>query len=125
MTDMSAFIQKPGLAGVAPVYTQCTAADKFAAAPNSKYLLHYKCLATPTGAGAFKVVDQTTQTPAGVAIVANAFDAVIQSAGMLANTELINIVDPTTRFRDGQGFVNLTHTGTLTTVSVCIEGPFS
>lgn len=124
MTDMSAAVQSPGLAGVAPTYTQATAADKFLAQPNARYELHYKCGATPTGAGSFKVTDQTTPTPAGASPGAGFADAVVQDAGMTATTELISVIANSNRFRDAQGFINMVHTGTLTTVTVGIRGPY-
>jgi hypothetical protein len=123
MTDMTAAVQKPALTGVAPTYTAVTATDKFAAAPNAKYELHYKNAATPTGAGTFKVVDQTTLAPPASSPAAGFADAVIQNAGMGATTELMALIDNSSRFRDALGFINLTHTGTLTTVTVSIRGP--
>ena len=123
MTDMTSAVLNPGLAGAAPTYTAVTATDKFAAAPNSKYILHYKNGATPTGAGAFKIVDQTTATPAASSPGAGFADAVVQNAGMGATTELVQKIDNSSRFRDAQGFINMTATGTLTTVTVLIIGP--
>jgi hypothetical protein len=124
MTDMTAFVQKPALVGVAPTYTQVTAADFFTAQPNARYMLHYKCGVTPTGAGAFKVTDPSTQVPVGSTAVAGFADAQVQGAGMTATTELIAWIDNSSRFRDANGRVNLTATGTLTTVTVGIFGPF-
>jgi hypothetical protein len=121
MTDIVA--QKPGLAGIAPTYIQATAADRFLALPNSKYMLHYKNGATPTGAGTFKITDATTPTPGAATPGAGFADAVVQNGGMLATTELVQEIDNSTRFRDATGFVNITHTGTLTTVSVAVIGP--
>lgn len=124
MTDMTAAVQKPGLAGIAPTYTAATATDKFTAAPNSRYMLHYKNGATPTGAGAFKLGDPTTPIPTASGLAAGFADAVIQNAGMGATTELISWIDNSSRFRDATNFINLAHTGTLTTVTVAIFGPF-
>jgi hypothetical protein len=123
MTDMTSAVQKPGLSAVAPTYTAVTATDKFIAAPNAKYELHYKNGATPTGAGTFKITDQTTPTPSGSSPGAGFADAIVQNAGMGATTELICLIDNSSRFRDALGFINLAHTGTLTTVSVRILGP--
>lgn len=123
MTDMTAFVQNPALSGVAPTYTAVTAADYFVAQPSAKYLLHYKNGATPTGAGAFKVTDQTTPTPSGASPGAGFADAIVQNAGMLATTELVCKIDNSNRFRDSNGRINLAHTGTLTTVTVAIIGP--
>lgn len=123
MTDMTAAIQRPGIVGVAPVYTQCTANDSFKAAPNSRYTLHYKNGATPTGA--LKITDQASsaQAPAGAVLGAGWADAVTVPASIAASGEILVDIANTTRFRDGQGAVNLVH-GTPTTLSVCITGPF-
>jgi hypothetical protein len=124
MTDMTAAVQRPGLAGVAPTYTAVTAADFFTAQPGSAYKLHYKCGATPTGAGSFKATDPSTPIPPGSAAVAGYADAIVQNAGMTATTELISIIPNSNRFRDAQGRINLVHTGTLTTVTLAISGPY-
>ncbi len=122
MTDIVP--QKPGLAGIAPNYIAVTAADRFLALPNSKYMLHYKNGVTPTGANTFKITDTTTPTPGAATPGAGFADAVVQNSGMVASTELVQVIDNSTRFRDTNGFVNLTHTGgTLTTVSVAVIGP--
>lgn len=120
MTDMTSAIQKPGLTGVAPTYTAVTASDTFTAKPNTRYMLHYKCGATPTGAGTFKVSDPTTPIPSGSGAAAGFADAVVQNAGMLASTELFMTIDNSNRFRNSTGVITLTHTGTLTTVSVAV-----
>jgi len=118
MTDMTAFIQAPSVVGVAPVYTQCTATDKFAASLGSKYLLHYKNGATPTGI--LKGTDQTSAAQAPPAAVLSGGWADAQfSASMGATSELLVYMDNPLRFRDGQGFVNLSH-GTPTTLSLAI-----
>lgn len=124
MTDMTSAVQQPSFAGVAPTYTACTATDKFAAQPNARYFLHYKNGATPTGVASFKVTDQTTPIPAGSGASAGFADAVVQSAGMGATTELVAVIANSNRFRDSLGFINLTHGGTLTTTSVAIFGPY-
>lgn len=123
MTDFTSAVQKPGLVGVAPTYSQATGTDKFLAAPNARYELHYKNGATATGAGSFKVTDQVSAAaaPAGASLAGGWADAVVQSAGMLATTELVCIIDNSSRFRDAQGFINLVHAGTLTTVTVAIR----
>jgi hypothetical protein len=124
MADQTANVQKPTLVGVAPTYVAANATDFFTAAPNSRYELHYKNGATPTGAGAFKISDPTSVIPAGSAAVAGFADAVIQSAGMLATTELKAVITNSSRFMDANGRINLAHTGTLTTVTFNILGPF-
>lgn len=123
MTDLTTSVQKASLGGAAPNYVAVSAADFFSAGPGEKYLLHYKNGATPTGAGTFKVVDATTPTPASASPGAGFADAVVQNGGMLATTELVSEIDNTNRFRDANKRVNLTHTGTLTTVTVAIIGP--
>jgi hypothetical protein len=126
MTDMTAAVQKPNLVGVTPTYTACTAADKFSAAANSRYLLHYKNGATPVATSNFKITDQTSaaQAPAGAVLAGGWADDVSVPTPMAATSEQVVWIDNTNRFRDGQGFINLVHGGTLTTVSVAIFGPF-
>lgn len=123
MTDMTAFVQKANLTGAAPVYTPVTSTDKFKASSSSRYLLHYKNGATPQATGSMKVTDQTTTTPSGSVPGAGFADAVVVATPMGATTELVVEIDNSTRFMDATGFINLTATGTLTTVSVAIIGP--
>lgn len=124
MADLTAQVQQPGLAGVAPTYVAVSAGDFFTAQPNSRYELHYKNGATPTGVATFKVTDPTTPVPTGSGSVAGFADAVVQSAGMGATTELKSVIPNSTRFRDSNNRINLVHGGTLTTVTVNILGPF-
>lgn len=127
MTDFTANVQKPGLTGIAPTYNAVTAADKFTAAPNSRYMLHYKNGATAqaTGGSPNKVTDPTTPVPSGSSASAGFADAVTQaSPGMTATSEFVVWIDNSSRFRDATGFINLVHPGTLTTVTVAIFGPF-
>lgn len=126
MTDFTNQVQKPGLGGAAPTYNVCTATDKFAALPNSKYLLHYKNGATAQASGAVgnTITDSTTPTPPGSAPAAGFADVVtLAGPGMLATTEYVSYIDNSNRFRDNLGFINLKHPGTLTTVTVAIIGP--
>jgi hypothetical protein len=117
---MTTFVaQKATLAAAAPTYNVCTAADKFAAAPGGKYLLHYKNGATPTGI--LKVTDQVTQIPAGSTATAGFADLQVTTT-MLATTESVVEIDNASRFIDGQGFVNLVNV-TPTTLTVAIIGP--
>lgn len=129
MTDMTSAIQKPGLTGVAPTYTACTAADKFAASRGAKYMLHYKngASAQATGGSPNKLTDQVNQAAnfPGAALSAGAFDAVtLASPGMTASSELVVYIDNADRFRDATGYINMVHPGTVTTMSVAIFGPF-
>lgn len=119
MTDFSANVQAPGLVGVAPVYNTCTATDKFKAAPNSKYLLHYKNGATPTGV--LKVTDQVTAIPPGSTASAGFADLQV-TASLLASSETMSKIDNSSRFMDANGFINLSN-GTPTTLTVAIIGP--
>lgn len=120
---MTSAITKPGLVGVAPTYTQCTVADKFAVGSGGRYHLHYKNAATPTGA--LKITDQTSasQQPPGASLAGGWADAVTSPAGIAASSELDVWIDTPLRFKDGSGFINLVHV-TPTTLSVAIEGPF-
>jgi hypothetical protein len=120
---MTAFIQKPGLTAVAPVYTACTATDSFSASPNGKYMLHYKNAATVTGA--LKAVDQTSANsiaPAGAVLAGGWADAQL-AASIAASGEGVCWIDTAARFRDGAGKINLTHV-TPTTLTLAIFGPF-
>lgn len=127
MTDFSSLIQRPGVGGATPLYTQATAADFFVAAPNSRYELHYKNGATPTTQLFIK--DPVTPTPTGstpgVATGADgAFDRLI-SAALAANTERKVIIDNSDLFRDpATGRINLKH-NTPTTLTLNIMGPLN
>lgn len=120
---MTSAIQKPGLVAVTPTYTACTVADKFTAAAGSRYMLHYKNGATPTGA--LKITDQTSnnQAPAGASLAAGWADAITVPASIAASGEAVVWIDTPARFKDGNGQVNLVH-NTPTTLSVAIFGPF-
>jgi hypothetical protein len=125
MTDFN--VQKPAYAGIAPTYNVCTATDRFAASPNARYMLHYKNGATAqsTGGSPNKVTDPTTPIPSGSGAVAGFADVVtLASPGMLANTEYVTWIENSTRHRDANGWINLVHPGTLTTMTVAIFGPF-
>lgn len=120
MSDLTTGIQSPGLAGAAPNYQVCSAADFFTAQPNSRYMLHYKNGATPTGI--LKVGDPTTAVPTGSTAVAGFADLQL-TASLLASTERVHWIDNTNRFRDANGRVQLTH-ATPTTLTLAIFGPF-
>lgn len=120
MADLTAFIQKPNVAGVTPTYTAVSASDTFTALPGTNYMLHYKNGATTTGGALpFKVTDVTTPTPDGASPAAGFADAVTAATGMLATTEKVHIIR-SDRFRSSAGVITLTHQGTLTTVVVAI-----
>lgn len=124
---MTTFVaQKPTLAFAAPTYNACTVADKFAAVPGSKYMLHYKNGATPQASSSApnKVTDVTSPIPAGSAAVAGYADLLTSGGtGIPATTEYVVQIDNSSRFIDGTGFINLVHPGTLTTMTVAILGP--
>lgn len=124
---MTTFVaQKPVLGGVVPVYNACTATDKFLADPNAKYMLHYKNGATTQASGLNKVVDQVSagNAPANAVLAGGWADAAVTGGTFLgANSESVVMIDNSSRFRDSTGFINLTHGGTLTTVTVAIFGP--
>jgi hypothetical protein len=118
--------RKQGLAFTAPNYQVVSAADKFAAVAGAKYLLHYKNGATPQASGSSpnKVTDPSTPIPSGSAAVAGFADLLTSAgAGMGATSEATILLDNSTRFIDGTGFINLVHGGTVTTVTVDIVGP--
>jgi hypothetical protein len=118
--------RKQGLAFTAPNYQVVSAADKFAAVAGAKYLLHYKNGATPQASGSSpnKVTDPSTPIPAGSSAVAGFADLLTSAgAGMGATSEATILLDNSTRFIDGTGFINLVHGGTVTTVTVDIVGP--
>jgi hypothetical protein len=125
MTDFTANVQKPDLAGAVPTYNNCTAADFFVAAPNASYILHYKNGATAQTTGPNKVTDPTTPIPANSTATAGFADATDGlGAGLPASTERVRVINNSNRFRDANGRINLAHAGTLTTVQVAILGPF-
>lgn len=126
MTDMTSFVQKPTVAGVAPTYTQCTAADKFTAVPNAKYMLHYKNGATPTTQ--LYINEQVAVLPAGAVTPtpptgATKWSDVQVSAALGASGERVCWIDNSSNYRDANGFINMQHS-TPTTLSVAIFGPF-
>jgi hypothetical protein len=124
MTVLTA--RRQGLTFTAPNYQAVTAADKFAAAAGAKYLLHYKNGATAQASSSApnKVTDPSTVIPSGSAAVAGFADLLTSAGtGMGATSEATILIDNSTRFIDGTGFINLVHPGTLTTVTVDIIGP--
>lgn len=126
MTDMTASVQSPSIAApVTPTYTQCTAADKFSALPNMRYMLHYKNGGTPTGT--IFINEKAAPTPAGSVPATPAgaskwSDAQVSTV-LGASTERVVWIDNSSPFRDATGFINLQHV-TPTTLTVAIFGPF-
>jgi hypothetical protein len=127
MADLTAFVQKPTRLGVAPIYTNVSAADKFLAQSGARYMLHYKNGVTAQASGGLpnKVTNPTAVAPAGSSPAAGWADTVTQATpGMLATTEFVSWLDSSTELKDGSGFINLVHPGTVTTMQVAIFGPF-
>lgn len=124
---MTTFVaQKPVLAGVVPTYNACTATDKFLADPNAKYMLHYKNGATSQASGTNKIVDQVSAAgqPDSAVLAGGWADAAVTGGVFMgATSESVVMISNTNRFRDSTGFINLTHGGTLTTMTVAIFGP--
>jgi len=126
MTDMTSAIRQPteGGGAAAPVYTQCTAADKFAA-QGGEWYLHYKNGATPTGTifvNEQKAVAPPGTTP-GVPAGATKWSDLKVSTSMGGTTELVIIIADATKYIDTSGFVNLQHV-TPTTLTLAIFGPY-
>jgi hypothetical protein len=127
MADLTAFVQKPGRLGIAPTYTNVSAADKFLAASASRYMLHYKNGATAQATGGLpnKATNPTAVAPSGSSPAAGWADVVTQaSPGMTGTSEFVVWLDNSTELKDGSGFINLVHPGTVTTMQVAIFGPF-
>lgn len=121
MADLTANVQAPSAAGVTPSFGTCNASDFFTAQPNACYVLHYVNGATPTGALA--VVDATTQPPSGATPAAGWANLVHTPASLGASTQKKVTIGNSSRFRDSNGRINLTHV-TPTTLTLNIEGPF-
>jgi hypothetical protein len=120
-------------APITPVQTAVTAADKFLANPGCSYLIHYENGAT-AGTATLWVLDGNNpgaavptgaQAPAIPTGATKWSDALI-SATLGANAERDIAIDKSViqNFMDSNGFVNLKHNGTLTTITVAIYGPF-
>lgn len=124
MADLTAQVRKPGLSGEAPNRVAVSASDVFDAAPDASYILHYVNGATTTGAAVFTVVDPTTPIPEGSAAVPGFADAEIFDGTLDADEERYVRISNTNRFRDANGQITLEHTGTLTTVTLAILGPY-
>lgn len=124
MADITSAVKKPALAGVAAAPAAVSASDTFTAAPDSSYILVYSNGATTTGAAIFKIVDETTPEPAAADLAAGWADAITLDGTLGASSERAVIIPNTNRFRGAGGAITLEHTGTLTTVTLSILGPF-
>jgi hypothetical protein len=120
MADLTTNIVAPSLVATTPSYNAVSAADFFTAQPGSKYRIHYKNGATP-GTGLLKVTDPTSVAPAGSSPAGGWSDVPVVT-NMAATTEKSVIVN-SDRFRDANGRINLANAGTITTITVAIEGP--
>lgn len=128
VTDMTSFVKQPSLLSPqAPVYTQCTAADKFTPGAGA-YMLHYKNAATPTGTVFLN--EQKAPTPPAAAPAAPAgatkfSDAKLAtSIGTSAELTVWLTASQIQNYIDVNGFVNLQHT-TPTTLTLAIFGPLA
>jgi hypothetical protein len=127
MADLTSAVQLPNLSGVAPTYTNVSAADFFTASPNARYMLHYKNGATAqaTGGSNNTITDPTTPVPTGSGLSAGFANAQTKTTpGFVASEERVVWIDNSSRFRDSNGRINLNHPGTVTTIQVAIFGPF-
>lgn len=127
MTDMSASIQDPTAgAPVTPIYTQCTAADKFQASQGGRYMLHYKNGGTVTGTVfvneklANLPPGSIASTPAG----ASKWSDLQVAVSIGVSTERVVVIDNISPYIDSTGFVNLQHV-TPTTLTLAIFGPLN
>jgi hypothetical protein len=118
MADLTSQIRRPGITAAAPNYVGVSATDFFTAKTGARYRLHYKNGATP-GTGALKVGDPSTPIPAGSGLAAGFADVTIVT-NMAASSESVLVVS-VSRHVDGNGRINLTHGGTLTTITVGVE----
>lgn len=126
MTDFTSLMQDPSIGNtITPVFTACTAADKFQAQAGSKYLLYYRNAATPTAT--LWIREQAAVAPLGTtpAIPAGAVkwsDAAI-AASIGATSDRAVFIDVVGPYIDSLGFVNLIH-NTPTSLTLCVMGPF-
>jgi len=125
---MTSAIKNPIILGgaVAPVYTQCTAADKFSASPGQRYRLHYKNGATPTGTIFVNANTTSVVTPPGTVPGTPAgggrWNDVRIATSLGGSSEIVQYIPDVGPYVDGSGFVNLQHV-TPTTLTLAIEGP--
>ncbi len=118
MADLTAQIRRPGVAATSPNYVAVSATDFFTAKSGARYRLHYKNGAT-VGTGVLKATDPSTPIPPGSGLAAGFADVTIVS-NMPATSESVVVLSGS-RHVDGNGRINLTHGGTLTTITVGIE----
>ena len=120
----------PGVVSAAPTFTAVTAADKFLSNGAGGWRIHYRNGAT-AGTGQLYVTCQVTTVPPGAATpslptgATNWSDDLV-SAALAANGEARLYIPGIyiANFTDASGFVNLKHNGTITTITVSVEGPY-
>ena len=132
----------PGVVSAAPTFTAVTAADKFlAGGPGGSggWRIHYRNGAT-VGTGSLFVqnfsavtapVGFTGAVPPGAATPAIPTGAVhwdddLVVTNMAATSDRVLFIPGSliAQFVDASGFVNLVHNGTITTITVSVEGPY-
>jgi hypothetical protein len=123
---MTVFVpQRPSLSvgGVTPTFTQCTAADSFAAVSGT-YLLYYKNAGTPTTT--LWVLNTNITTPVGstpaVPTGATNWEDVLISAALGSSTDRAFVIEDVGPYVSS-GSVNLKH-NTPTSLTLAIFGPY-
>jgi hypothetical protein len=120
----------PGVTSVAPNFTAVTAADKFLSGGGGGWRIHYRNGGT-IGTLALYVTNNNVTVPPGAAAPAlptgatNWSDDLVINA-MAASSDRVLYIPAIyiAQFTDSTGFVNLKHNGTITTITVSVEGPF-
>lgn len=110
---------------VAPNYNTCTATDKFLAVPGKSYLLHYKNGGTASGTvfiNEQRAATPRASTPAAPAGATKYSDAKLATA-IGTTSELVVLLEDAGPYLDASQFVNLQHSGTVTTLTLAIFGP--
>ena len=119
--------QNQGSTGsVAPTFTACTAADKFASIGGS-YMIYYR----NGGTGGVTTLWALATVPAppagvtpGVPTGATNWQDLPLASTVGTSADRVCFIDDITPYIDNTGFVNLKHNGTLTTLTVAVLGPF-
>ena len=128
-----------GVAGSTPAFTAVTANDKFLSNGQGNWRIHYRNGAT-VGTGSLFVQNFSTVTapvgfsgaiPPGAATPAIPTGAVhwddaLVVTNMAASVDRVVFIPGSliAQFTDSSGFVNLVHNGTITTITVSVEGPY-
>lgn len=120
----------PGLTSAAPTFTAVTAADKFLSGGGGGWRIHYRNGAT-IGTASLYVQNNNVTVPPGAATpglptgATNWSDDLVIT-NMAASSDRVIYIPAIyiAQFTDSLGFVNLKHNGTITTITVSVEGPF-